>query len=103
MITNSEIDARYLSHDVFKQLDSYADFYKSLAFTVMSWLPGGVSGALSIDTYVLTSIQGTVESIRDTLKQGRINDAYALMRKYHDSAIINVYANLYLEDNFSLD
>ena len=25
------------------------------------------------------------------------------MRKYHDSAIINVYANLYLEDNFSLD
>lgn len=103
MITNSKIDARYLSHEVFKQLDTYADFYKFLSFSVMNWLPGGISGALNIDTYVLSSIQGTIESIRDTLKHGRINDAYALMRKYHDSTVINVYANLYLEDNFSLD
>lgn len=103
MITNSEIDARYLNHPVFAQLDSYAGFYKSLSFSVMNWLPSGVKGAMSIDTYVLSSIQGTIESIKDTLTRGRINDAYALMRKYHDSAIINVYANLYLADNFSLD
>lgn len=103
MVTNSKIDARYLSHPVFAQLDSYADFYKSLAFSVMNWLPGGIAGALNIDTYVLSSMQGTIESIKDLLTRGRINDAYALMRKYHDSAIINIYANLYLEDNYSLD
>jgi hypothetical protein len=103
MITNSKIDARYLSHGVFSQLDSYASFYKSLAFGVMNWLPGGIPGTLSIDTYILSSIQGTIESVRVLLTRGRVNDAYALMRKYHDSAIINVYANLYLEDNFSLD
>lgn len=103
MITNSEIDARYLSNEIFVQLESYSSFYESLAFTVMNWLPSGVTWALSVDTYVLSSIQGTIESIIDILKQGRINDAYALTRKYHDSAIINVYANLYLEDNFSLN
>ncbi len=103
MITNSKIDANYLNHEVFSQLDSYANFYKSLAFSVMNWLPSGISGALNIDTYVFSSIQGTIESIRETLKSGRVNDAYALVRKYHDSATINVYANLYLEEKFSLD
>jgi hypothetical protein len=36
------------------------------------------------------------------LQAGRINDAYALLRKYHDSAIINIYTHLYLQDNFSI-
>ena len=35
--------------------------------------------------------------------KGRINDSYALLRKYFDSTIINVYSNLYLSDNFSID
>lgn len=103
MVKTKEIDKQYLGHEVFIQLDTYADFYKSLAFSVVNWVPGGIPGALSIDTYVLSSIQGTIESIRDTLKQGRINDAYALVRKYHDSTVINVYSNLYLENNFSVD
>lgn len=34
---------------------------------------------------------------------GRINDSYALLRKYYDSTVINVYTNLYLNDHFSLD
>ncbi|MDP1971070.1 MAG: hypothetical protein Q8K42_09080 [Methylobacter sp.] len=33
---------------------------------------------------------------------GRVNDAYALLRKYHDSAIINTDSNLYLQDHFSI-
>jgi hypothetical protein len=56
-----------------------------------------------MDSYMFSSIQGTIESIRMVLKSGRINDAYALLRKYYDSAIINIYSNLYLEDNFSVE
>jgi len=48
-------------------------------------------------------MQGTLESIKDILIKGRINDSYALLRKYYDSTIINVYSNLYLNDNFSLE
>ena len=32
-----------------------------------------------------------------------MNDAYTLLRKYYDAAIINIYTNLYLEDNFSIE
>lgn len=63
----------------------------------------GTKAICNIDSYVYSSIQGTVESIRDILKAGRINDAYALLRKYYDSAIINVYSNLYLQDHFSIE
>ena len=37
------------------------------------------------------------------LIQGRINDSYALLRKYYDVAIINIYSDLYLDDHFSLE
>jgi hypothetical protein len=48
-------------------------------------------------------MQGTLESIKDILLNGRINDSYALLRKYYDAAIINIYSNLYLNDHFSIN
>jgi hypothetical protein len=98
------MDKAYTDHPVFQQLSEYAEFYKSLSFSVMEWITQGTMGAvLNIDTYVYSSIQGTLESIKDILIKGRINDSYALLRKYHDSIIINTYSNLYLDDNFSLE
>lgn len=44
-----------------------------------------------------------MKSIRTILHAGRINDAYALLRKYYDSAIINIYSNLYLNDHHSIE
>ena len=91
-------------HPVFKQLSEYAQFYKDLAFSVMGWVTQGTAGSvLNIDTYVYSSMQGTLDSIKDILIKGRINDSYALLRKYHDSVIINIYSNLYLDDNFSVE
>jgi hypothetical protein len=48
-------------------------------------------------------MKGTIESIKDVLKKGRINDAYALLRVYYDSTIINIYTNLYLQDNQNIE
>ncbi|GAB4450647.1 MAG: hypothetical protein Fur0028_06150 [Bacteroidales bacterium] len=56
-----------------------------------------------MDTYVFSSVKGTLDSIREILSNGRINDSYALLRKYYDSTIINVYTNLYLSDHFNID
>ena len=97
------LSKEYREHVVFNQLEEYADFYKSLSFHIMSWIRGGTRSAINLDTYVYSSIQGTLESIKLILTDGRINDAYALLRKYYDSTIINIYTNLYLSDNFSLD
>ena len=63
----------------------------------------GTRSICNVDSYVYSSVQGTLESIQDTLRKGRISDAYALLRRYYDSAIINVYSNLYLKNNFSIE
>ncbi|PKP13546.1 MAG: hypothetical protein CVU08_04830 [Bacteroidetes bacterium HGW-Bacteroidetes-3] len=97
------LDKEYLEHCVFGQLADYADFYRSLSDSTMSWISQGTNSAINIDTYVFSSMQGTLESINDILFKGRINDAYALLRKYYDATIINLYSNLYLSDNFSID
>ncbi len=96
-------DERYRGHQVFSELDEYIDFYRSLSISVMSFATMGTTAFVSMDTYVYSSIQGTVDSIKTLLEKGRINDCYSLVRKYFDSAVINVYSNLYLQDHRSID
>ncbi|MDR3541704.1 MAG: hypothetical protein P4L69_12175 [Desulfosporosinus sp.] len=96
-------DKAYQEHRVFAELQGYLEFYGQLAISVFSFATMGTKAIYNIDTYVDSSIQGTLESMRTILFAGRINDAYTLLRKYHDSAVINVYSNLYLHDNFSIE
>lgn len=96
-------DKSYVEHPVFGQLSKFAEFYKDLAYSIMPFVSMGVRSIVNIDTYVFTSMQGTLESIKDVLINGRINDAYALLRKYYDAAIINIYTNLYLDDHFDAE
>lgn len=95
----------YLNHDVFNRLDEMIDFYKSISFSVMGFikLGTGTKAFINIDSYMYSSVQGTLESIKMVLENGRLNDAYSLLRKYYDSSIINIYTNLYLEDHFSIE
>jgi len=97
------IDNPYKEHQVFAQLSEYADFYKSLSLSIFGFITQRTKAICNIDSYVYSSIQGTLESIKDILIKGRINDAYALLRKYYDSTTINVYTNLYLNDNSNLE
>lgn len=101
-MTNN-LGKEYSEHKVFRQLAEYADFYKSLSSHIMFWVTRGTGSIINLDTYVYSSIQGTLESIKDILSHGRINDSFALLRKYYDSTIINIYSNLYLNDHFSID
>lgn len=93
----------YFKHKIFDQLTKYADFYKDIALSILPFLAQGTRSLLNLDTYLYSSIQGTLESIRVILINKRINDAYALLRKYYDSIIINIYTNLYLDDHYSLE
>ena len=98
---NKMIDETYRKHEVFAQLTKYAEFYKNLSSSIFSFVTLGTRSWGNIDTYTYSSMQGTIESISDILIKGRINDSYALLRKYYDAAIINIYSNLYLADNFN--
>jgi len=96
-------DEAYQKHQVFSELDRYASFYDSLAMAVFGFMTMGTKSICNIDTYVYGSIKGTIESIKAVLLAGRLNDGYALLRKYYDSVVINIYSNLYLNDHFSID
>lgn len=97
------MDETYQGHRVFAELERYMEFYGQLSMSVFSFATMGTKAICNIDTYVYSSMQGTFESMRTILLAGRINDAYTLLRKYHDSVIINVYSNLYLLDNFNIE
>ena len=96
-------DNAYKKHRVFGELDQYSEFYSQLATSIYLFPTSGTKTVYNIDAYIYSSIHGTIESIKLILLAGRINDAYALLRKYYDSAIINVWSNLYLHDNFSIE
>lgn len=96
-------DKEYQEHRVFTELQRYMEFYERLSMSVLSFVTIGTQAILNMDTYVYSSMQGTLESMRTILLHGRINDSYALLRKFYDSAVINIYSNLYLRDNSSIE
>ena len=81
----------------------YARFYRDLADGVFQFASMGTTAFCNIDTYVFTAIGGTLDSIGLVLRAGHVNDAYSLLRKYHDSIVINLYSNLYLRDHFAVE
>jgi len=93
----------YLEYKIFKEIADYMEFYDFLSFSVSSFVTGGTTAIANLDSHIFSSMQGTLSSINLILKDGRINDCYALLRKYHDSSIISAYESLYLEENFGID
>lgn len=79
--------------------NGYAEFYDSLSFSVMSFVPVGTRSILSLDTYLLASVASTLQSLGDAADSGGINDAYALARKLYDAALVGTYITLYLAKN----
>lgn len=92
----------YHNHHIFKQLKQYSEFYDDLAGSASDHTKTGME-TFNLDAHAFMSIQGTLDSIHDTLEKGRIGDAFALLRKYYDATIVNIYANLLLEDYFNPD
>lgn len=94
-------DKEYQSHDVFCLLNSLIEFYNSVFMLGPDFLTDGVvSGLLNIDKVVCGSLAGTLDSVKVVLKEGRVNDAYALLRKYYDGIIAGVYVNVYIAENY---
>src|SRR5690349_20813221 len=93
----------FLKHKILTQLQEMIEFYDHLSDLTSGFLSTGTTAVFNLDTNTFTSISGTLESIKLILAKGHVNDAYALLRKYYDSTIINIYTNLYLEDHCSIE
>jgi hypothetical protein len=96
-----KINNKYpMEHQIFSDLKRFTGFYDQLSNSVLQFSTIGTNVRVNIDSYFYSSIQGTLESMQEVLKNERITDAYALLRQYYDSVIINVYTNLYLKINW---
>jgi hypothetical protein len=100
---NSQATKELEGHLIFDNLDYFIEFYDSLSFGVFSFASQGVKAVFNFDSYIFSSMKGTLDSIKTILTIGRINDAYALLRKFYDSVVINIYVDLYLQDNFKFE
>ena len=89
----------YKAHKVFKELDRAIEFYDLLDFSVMGFATAGTKSIINIDSLLYSSIKNTLESIKIILEKGHIGDAFCLLRKYYDSCLLNLYTNVYLENN----
>lgn len=96
------LDSDYKEHKVFAELNDIEEFYDLFSMSIMTWVPLGTQSIINFDTYVYSSMHGTIESIKNTLEKGRINDSYALLRKFYDAIVVNIYTNLYLETEFDV-
>ena len=88
----------YLSHTVLATLNRYAEFYEYLSTLVSGFVSGGTTVVTSIDSFLYQSIGGTLRSVKLIIREGRMNDGYALLRKYFDSVTLSLYVDLYLND-----
>ncbi len=101
---------KYLNNTVFETIDDVIEFYNYLfdnddTVTVMV-----AKGPLNYNYEIYLSMANTLESIKQLLKQGRMSDAFALIRKYNDAVILHTYTltcyekeeNSFFNENYSL-
>lgn len=97
-------DEEYQSHKIFPLLDSLVEYYSAVYMLGPDFLTHGIlSGLMNIDKVVCSSLAGTLDSVKVVLKEGRLNDAYALLRKYNDGILVAIFVNVYIAENYSLD
>ncbi|MBO7111374.1 MAG: hypothetical protein J6W18_05440 [Bacteroidaceae bacterium] len=100
--SEDNLPKEYREHVIFQNLDSMNDFYDFLSYSSLSFLPEGLPGTFpNIDTYIFSSIKGTIDSVRLLLKNAHLNDAFAIVRKYFDEILLDVYLTVYRQEQKS--
>ena len=99
-ITKVSYGEEYEKHEVFETINKMKDYYDGLADTCFQFIPTGTLAAANYSSYVYLSIETTLESIEMLLKNGHITDAFVLIRKLFDTAMVEIYLNVVREDKY---
>jgi hypothetical protein len=94
-------DESYQSHSVHAYVKTAYEFYHEIGESPVTFGTLGLIGIIDLDRVIFESIAETIDTISHTLTKGRINDTYAMLRKYRDSITAHVYIILYLKNSFS--
>lgn len=90
-----------ITHDAIDVTDELSDYYDYLSVHIMCFIEilSKKKFIFNFNTSIYYSISETLKSISSMLSQSRLGDAYALLRKYHDSTTINIYLSILINDN----
>jgi hypothetical protein len=92
----------YYNHKIFQFLSDLESFYEFLSNSCFDKCNGLLlTGKLSIDSSIYSSIQGSMESIKTLVYMGRLNDAFTLVRKYYDAVISDIYKSILMKEEES--
>ena len=86
------------SNPGFKEIEKYISYYERLDWRSSDFLSPHVAPIINVDRYFYSSIAHMLDTIKYALCQGRANDAWTLLRKYHDIVITNIVYDLELEE-----
>lgn len=93
----------YTKHKIFEEIEDYKDFYNSISYSCHCFIPNGVEPMLNYVSYIFTSIQSTLDSVKMVFEKGRINDAYVLIRKLFDDILVEIYIDILRKDHFDYE
>ncbi len=93
---------KYYNHKIFELLEDLYYFYGFIADSSCSTADGIlITGKYSVGNTIYSSIQGTLESIRILIYAGRLNDVFALSRKYDDAILTALYVIILIQQDES--
>ena len=92
---------KYQNHSVFKLINEISENYNFFSYSSFNHLNLHLSLTTNIDSIIFSSLKGTLNSINDILKVGRINDAFSLLRKYYEGVIIDIYKSAYIKEKYT--
>jgi hypothetical protein len=90
----------YIEHPVFKEIKYMMDLYDHISKTCYSFIPSGTLSIVNYASYIFLALEGTLDSIQTLLKIGRINDAFALVRKLFDDVLVENYIDVIRNDKY---
>lgn len=100
-INHSQVNYEaYQNHQVFELVDQMMDYYDGLSDTSFGFSPSGTRSMFNYATYVYMSMRSTLDSIKTLLKAGHITDAFVLIRKLFDTALVEIYLEVVRVDNY---
>lgn len=86
-----DLSSSYLKHNVFADIKEMREYYDCISYSCFFCLRPGTIAFTNYASYIYTAMSGTLGSISELFRIGRMNDAIVLTRKFYDDVMMDLY------------
>lgn len=95
--STQKVSDEYVRHSIFRELQTCVSVYETLSDLSFGFVSMTRPFVGNVDCHFFDSLAGTVESISAVLAGGRIADAYTLLRRMKDTALLQIHVMVQFE------